>query len=119
MDVTQGLPAASACSRLVLTTLVGRTLAVFFPTCRTPMSRTWIMAAVAAVVICSFVAPKVRASPSGTAEEAKAMLEKAVAAVRADKTKALEMFNNGEGGFKERDLYVSCANALDGSDIFI
>ena len=42
------------------------------------------------------------------------MLEKAVAAVKADKTKALEMFNKGEGGFKDRDLYVFCANASDG-----
>jgi len=24
------------------------------------------------------------------------------------------MFNKGEGGFKDRDLYVSCANASDG-----
>src|SRR5215831_18835339 len=35
----------------------------------------------------------------GTAAEAKAMLDKAVAAVKADKTKALDMFNKGEGGF--------------------
>jgi signal transduction histidine kinase len=50
----------------------------------------------------------------GTAEEARTMLEKAVAAVKADKTKALEMFNSGEGGFKDRDLYVFCANSSDG-----
>ena len=36
----------------------------------------------------------------GTSEEAKAMLEKAVAAVKQDKAKALDMFNKGEGGFK-------------------
>ena len=42
------------------------------------------------------------------------MLEKAVAAVKEDKAKALDMFNNGEGGFKDRDLYVWCANASDG-----
>jgi hypothetical protein len=36
----------------------------------------------------------------GTAEEAKAMLEKAVAAVKENKAKALDMFNKGEGGFK-------------------
>ena len=41
----------------------------------------------------------------GTAAEAKAMLEKAVAAVKADKAKALDMFNKGEGGFLDRDLY--------------
>jgi hypothetical protein len=39
----------------------------------------------------------------GTAEEAKAMLMKAVAAVRMDETKALDMFNKGEGGFRDRD----------------
>jgi hypothetical protein len=50
----------------------------------------------------------------GTAEEAKAMLEKAVAAVKENKAKALDMFNKGEGGFKDRDLYVYCANASDG-----
>jgi len=44
----------------------------------------------------------------GTAAEAKAMLEKAVAAVKADKPKALAMFAKGEGGFKDRDLYPFC-----------
>ena len=42
------------------------------------------------------------------------MLEKAVAALKDDKAKALAMFNKGEGGFKDRDLYVFCANASDG-----
>jgi signal transduction histidine kinase len=45
----------------------------------------------------------------GTAAEAKAMLDKAVAAVKADKAKALADFNAGAGGFKDRDLYVFCA----------
>ena len=40
------------------------------------------------------------AADFGTAEEAKAMLERAVAAVKEDKAKALEMFNKGEDGFK-------------------
>ena len=39
-----------------------------------------------------------------TSEEARAMLEKAVAAIKKDKAKALDMFNKGEGGFKDRDL---------------
>ena len=51
----------------------------------------------------------------GTADEAKAMLVKAIAAVRADKDKALDMFNAGEGGFRDRDLYVFCVNASDGT----
>jgi hypothetical protein len=37
----------------------------------------------------------------GTAAEAKAMLEKAVAAVKADKAKTLDLINKGEGGFLE------------------
>jgi hypothetical protein len=44
----------------------------------------------------------------GTADEAKAMLEKAVAALEADQAAALEMFSKGEGGFKDRDLYPFC-----------
>jgi hypothetical protein len=34
--------------------------------------------------------------------------------VKADKAKALAMFNNGEGGFKDRDLYPFCFNIGDG-----
>jgi hypothetical protein len=33
-------------------------------------------------------------------------------AVKADKTKALDVFNKGGGGFNDRDLYVFCANGL-------
>ncbi len=41
------------------------------------------------------------------------MLMKAVAAVKADKAKALDMFDKGEGGFLDRDLYVFCFNVSD------
>lgn len=44
----------------------------------------------------------------GTAEEAKAMLNRAVEAVKQDKAKALEAFTEGEDGFKDRDLYPYC-----------
>src|SRR6266850_104685 len=50
----------------------------------------------------------------GTAAEAKAMLMKAVAAVKTDKAKALDVFAKGEGGFLDRDLYPFCFNAGDG-----
>src|SRR5678816_1464762 len=69
---------------------------------------------VSMAVILMFCAPSVWAADFGTAEEARAMLERAVSAVKEDKAKALDMFNNGEGGFKDRDLYVFCANASDG-----
>ena len=36
------------------------------------------------------------------------------AAVKADKSKALDMFNKGEGGFRDRDLYPFCWNVSDG-----
>ena len=36
------------------------------------------------------------------------MLDQAVAALKEDKDKALEMFTQGEGGFKDRDLYPYC-----------
>jgi hypothetical protein len=55
-----------------------------------------------------------QAAQYGSADEAKAMLNKAVEAVKQDKAKALDMFNKGEDGFKDRDLYVFCANASDG-----
>jgi signal transduction histidine kinase len=47
----------------------------------------------------------------GTEAEAKAMLEKAVAAVKPNKADALAKFTKGEGGFKDRDLYPFCGGA--------
>jgi hypothetical protein len=51
----------------------------------------------------------------GTADQAKAMLTKAISAVKADKTKALDMFARGEGGFLDRDLYPFCFDISDGT----
>jgi Single Cache domain 2 len=50
----------------------------------------------------------------GTADEAKAMLVKAAAAVKADKTKTLDLINKGEGGFLDRDIYPFCFELSDG-----
>jgi hypothetical protein len=66
-------------------------------------------------LLLSGTATATQAAEFGTPEEAKAMLDKAIAAVKEDKEKALAMFNNGESGFKDRDLYVLCANASDGT----
>lgn len=49
------------------------------------------------------------ASENGTPDQAKAMLERAVAAVRGDELDALKSFSAGAAGFKDRDLYVFCA----------
>src|ERR1700756_4851103 len=77
------------------------------------MVRKFMIAAASTAVIALSLAAFAQQT-GGTADEAKAMLIKAVAAVNADKAKALEMFNNGEGGFRDRDLYVFCANLADG-----
>jgi len=53
----------------------------------------------------------------GTATEARAMLDKAVVAVKADKAKTLDTINKGEGGFLDRDLYVFCFNIGDGKAV--
>ena len=63
--------------------------------------------AVVAVLILS-AAPTLAETQFATPEEAKSLLEKAVAAVKEDKAKAFEMFATGDG------LYVWCANASDG-----
>ena len=76
------------------------------------MLRTSMIAAVSAAVL-MFSSTAFAQQTSGTADEAKAMLMKAVAAVKADKAKALDMFNKGEGGFLDRDLYVFCTNLSD------
>ena len=55
------------------------------------------------------------AGEGGTAEEAQAMLERAVAAVEADEAAALAAFTAGTDGFRDRDLYVACSSAGDGT----
>jgi polar amino acid transport system substrate-binding protein len=44
----------------------------------------------------------------GTPAEARAMLEKVVAGMKANKTATLAQISKGEGGFKDRDLYPYC-----------
>jgi hypothetical protein len=50
----------------------------------------------------------------GTPQEAKAMLDRAVIEIRADKLKAIDKFNHNDIAFRDRDLFVFCFNAGDG-----
>jgi signal transduction histidine kinase len=50
-----------------------------------------------------------QAQDRASAADAKAMLERAVAAVKANEAGALASFSHGDAGFKDRDLYVFCA----------
>ena len=57
------------------------------------------------------------ASSKRECREAGALPVKAVTAAKAGKTKAVDMFNRGEGGFVDRDLYVFCLDVSDGKVI--
>jgi hypothetical protein len=52
----------------------------------------------------------------GTAEEARAMLERVVVGMKADPAKTISQINKGEGGFRDRDLYPGCAGP-DGKNV--
>jgi hypothetical protein len=60
------------------------------------------------------VAPS-SAQATGNAAEAKALLQKAVAALKANEAEALAAFPKLNGGFRDRDLYVYCFKMTDGT----
>ena len=78
------------------------------------MFRSLMIGAVSASVLTMAASAFAQQAKYGTSAEAKAMLEKVVAAVKADKAKALASFNAGTDGFKDRDLQPFCFNATDG-----
>ena len=69
--------------------------------------RLWATA-VAATVLFSGGA---LAAEYGTAEEASAMLDRVVVAMKADPVAALAKFNAGNAEFRDRDLYPFCIGA--------
>jgi cytochrome c len=51
----------------------------------------------------------------GTADEARAMLDRAITALKSDEATTLKEINDANNKeFHDRDLYVSCFNTLDG-----
>jgi len=76
------------------------------------MFRAFMIGAVSAVAL--MLSTGSFAQQTGTADEAKAMLTKTVTAIKADKTKAFEQITNGEGGFRQGDLYPFCFELSDG-----
>ena len=73
-----------------------------------------LKAIILAAVCSSFLATTSFADEFGTKEEAATLLERAIALVRIDKNRALNMFTTGDGGMIQKDLYVFCA-ASDGT----
>jgi hypothetical protein len=68
-----------------------------------------------AILLLMLAASSASAQSFGTGEEARAMLDRAVAALKSDEPKALREFNDGDNKqFHDRDLYVSCFNISDG-----
>jgi signal transduction histidine kinase len=51
----------------------------------------------------------------GTAAEARALLEKAIAELKANEAAALAKFNKPDGGYRDRDLYVFCYDTTTGT----
>lgn len=81
------------------------------------MIRTLMIVAATAVVVT--LSPTAFAQQNGTADQAKAMLAKTVAALKADKQGTLDLINKGEGGFLDRDLYPFCSNVSDGKIVAV
>ena len=79
------------------------------------MLRGLVIAAVFAAALAFSTSADAQKAEFGTAAEAKAMLEKVVAAMKADAAKTIVQINKGEGDFKDRDLYPVCS--LDGKVI--
>jgi hypothetical protein len=50
----------------------------------------------------------------GTAQEAQAMLARAIVELNSDWRAAIEKFNHNAPGFRDRDLFVFCFGARDG-----
>src|SRR3984957_13645413 len=79
------------------------------------MFRSFIVAAASAAVLT--LSATAFAQQNGTADEAKALLTKTVAVIKADKAKTIDLINKGEGGFVDRDLYPFCFNIGDGKAV--
>jgi hypothetical protein len=81
------------------------------------MTQRLMVAGTAAILLTLSPTAFAQQEELGTAQEAGAMLDKAVAALKADREVALAMFNKGEGGFRDRDLNAFCFRIADGKAI--
>ena len=82
---------------------------VTFPSWERSMFRKLVIGALGAMAVLF----STTAFAQGTAADAKAMLERTVAAIKADKAKTLDQINKGENGFLVGDLYPFCFNLSD------
>ena len=66
------------------------------------------IAAAIALAALGLAAPTAHAQDFATRAEAEIMLKRAVAMLKADEKRALDLFTSGHGGFVNKDLYVFC-----------
>jgi cytochrome c len=79
------------------------------------MCGSLFVAGIWALVVLLWCVASAGAQQLGTAEQAKAMLDRAVSALKSNKSTALREFNDPNNKqFHERDLYVFCYNLSDG-----
>jgi hypothetical protein len=78
------------------------------------MNRSLLVVTLTCMLHLSLGCTQTPADSYGSADEASAMLTRVVAALKSNKSAAIDMFNNGEGGFRDRDLYVFCIDASNG-----
>jgi signal transduction histidine kinase len=62
----------------------------------------------AAFIAATFVSMPALCAELGSADDAKAMLQKVVVELKKDKAATLAKITKGEGGFRDRDLYPFC-----------
>jgi hypothetical protein len=78
------------------------------------MLRTLMAGAVFAAAVALAPAAFAQQGQFGSAAEAKAMLERAIVELKVNDAAAIEKFNKGEAGFRDRDLYLFCFKMNDG-----
>jgi hypothetical protein len=77
------------------------------------MSKNVVASGMAVVVLTSAAA--IAAPQLGTADEARAMLDRAISALKTNEDTALSQFNDPSNKlFRDHDLYVFCYNMSDG-----
>jgi Single Cache domain 2 len=81
------------------------------------MLRTLMIGAVFAAAVALSPTAFAQQGQFGSDAEAKAMLERAILELKANEAAAIEKFNKGEAGFRDRDLYLLCFQMNDGKTV--
>jgi Single Cache domain 2 len=80
------------------------------------MHRRATLGLVAVASLATAMRASAQVAAFGTAADARAMLEKVVVAMKADPARTIAQINKGEGGFRDRDIYPTCAGP-DGRNV--